>query len=1124
MGIVTGEESFEQVDAVLPGPMPFKWTRIYRSSSKNDDGLGVAWFHSCSEILEVDVAQVIYKDNRGRVIPFELPSVGERSTNLSEGLTIDRLSKNSFLLKQDGQWDKVFTRSTDIAHYCPLIQLRHSAYTPESAIKDGSGERGFCISVHYNEQQKISRIQGNWGKSLRFKHNAQGRVQTVLLHNEALNQEKIVAEYDYNNKGDLIAHRNAKSIGEKYAYSNHLLVQRTLKTGFNLYFDWDGEDHTATCTHSWGERGIYEHYFDWDKTKKCGKTTDSRGFQCEYYYNGEGQIVEKIDNEGNIHKFHYQDGRKSSDEDPEGNVTQYFYDQHHYAGSRDALGNRFTIDYFKDKPTAIIDKDKTVQRFEYNTHGQLVALIDPYQQRIMYGHNKHGLITSITDPMKRVSRFRWNAQGELVQHVDTLGHIKQFSYDAWGQVVNVSYMDKEKTPINTVEYRYGVTGLVEKIIADKGDTTHYSYDDKDQLIRYSDPQGRTTEYYYDDLGQVIERIDAEGYKLKYEYDTECNLIALINQNEERYQFFYDGNQRLIKEIGFDGRIQHYKYNKAGHLIKHMDAGEVMTEYKRDALGQVLSKTYKSIKHPDQQEEFIRYQYDPKGRLRETYNANQYLAFEYTLYGQLKKEHHSDLDSSGKNRLKNTMVDIGFSHIWPGICSGIQLPDGKNIQYQFDDNNQLSDVIFNSNTITQILRDDFGRETHRHQGVLEVQSSYDDLGRLLKQSSINHRNKAPGVVQREYSYDKFGNISSINDAGNETRFSYDLLNRIEKVEGSHAENFSFDPASNITSVNGYAINYSEGSRIITYGSTTFTYDERGNLVKEKRGKGSQSETEFVYNLQNQLVCTKKDGEATYYKYDPLGRRIRKQSSSINIKYLWLGDQLVQEKGGQVNKTYIYEPESFRPIAMIEDNTIYHFYLDHLGTPKEISDQGGNLVWQAYYKNYGNVALKEINKVENNLRFQGQYFDEESGLLYNRIRYFNPSIGQFTQPNTIGLLGGVNQYQYATNSVNAFNLMGVYEIGNSLDERNPIDTDPLTEIDFIVPCMFHENINYLEQINNRSQRLFSMEFSSNDVLFPLAKAYEIKWSYVDMTYFYQRNTISIDRYVRKNLNLSGLSNFS
>jgi len=132
-----------------------------------------------------------------------------------------------------------------------------------------------------------------------------------------------------------------------------------------------------------------------------------------------------------------------------------------------------------------------------------------------------------------------------------------------------------------------------------------------------------------------------------------------------------------------------------------------------------------------------------------------------------------------------------------------------------------------------------------------------------------------------------------------------------------------------------------------------------------------------------------------------------------RYLCAGNQLAQETRNNIKKTYVYEPLSFKPVALVQDNEVYHYHLDHLGTPRELTNDAGDIVWKVRYKSWGNVALKECEDIENNLRFQGQYFDEETGLHYNRHRYYNPDTGQFISQDPIGLLGGVNNYQYAPN---------------------------------------------------------------------------------------------------------------
>jgi len=90
----------------------------------------------------------------------------------------------------------------------------------------------------------------------------------------------------------------------------------------------------------------------------------------------------------------------------------------------------------------------------------------------------------------------------------------------------------------------------------------------------------------------------------------------------------------------------------------------------------------------------------------------------------------------------------------------------------------------------------------------------------------------------------------------------------------------------------------------------------------------------------------------------------------------------------------------------------------------------------------VALKECEEIENNLRFQGQYFDEETGLHYNRHRYYNPGTGQFISQDPIGLLGGVNNYQYAPNPVGWIDPFGLCK-----ERKRPAIGDANQNVDIV-----------------------------------------------------------------------------
>ena len=86
------------------------------------------------------------------------------------------------------------------------------------------------------------------------------------------------------------------------------------------------------------------------------------------------------------------------------------------------------------------------------------------------------------------------------------------------------------------------------------------------------------------------------------------------------------------------------------------------------------------------------------------------------------------------------------------------------------------------------------------------------------------------------------------------------------------------------------------------------------------------------------------------------------------------------------------------------------------PEELTDEAGEIVWECSYQLWGK-PIQEIahTEIQQNLRYQGQYLDRETGLHYNTFRYYDPDTGRFTQPDPIGLVGGLNLYQYAPNAL-------------------------------------------------------------------------------------------------------------
>jgi len=120
--------------------------------------------------------------------------------------------------------------------------------------------------------------------------------------------------------------------------------------------------------------------------------------------------------------------------------------------------------------------------------------------------------------------------------------------------------------------------------------------------------------------------------------------------------------------------------------------------------------------------------------------------------------------------------------------------------------------------------------------------------------------------------------------------------------------------------------------------------------------------------------------------------------------------------------VYADDGYEPLARVESQGSYsvtHYYHNDVnGLPERLTDSDGDTVWSATFQIWG-TTFQEVRDlgygVHQNLRFQGQYLDRETGLHYNTFRYYDPDIGRFTTPDPIGLSGGINLYQYAPNPV-------------------------------------------------------------------------------------------------------------
>lgn len=197
--------------------------------------------------------------------------------------------------------------------------------------------------------------------------------------------------------------------------------------------------------------------------------------------------------------------------------------------------------------------------------------------------------------------------------------------------------------------------------------------------------------------------------------------------------------------------------------------------------------------------------------------------------------------------------------------------------------------------------------------------------------------------------------------------------------------------------------------------------------------TQNNNTFTYNTSNRLAKVSNNSEDTDYFYNSFGERYLKHKKSLTNNnedknwFIYDGSSLIYEKNESNNIAseeinYIYL--NGNPIAIIKNNNIYYIQTDHLGTPRVILDSNNNLVWKLDYSEpFGNKQPIE-NGLEFNLRFPGQYWDDEKSSSYNINRDYNPITGRYLQSDPIGLEAGINTYGY----VDANPLSYIDEDGN------------------------------------------------------------------------------------------------
>ncbi|WP_096971437.1 RHS repeat domain-containing protein, partial [Escherichia coli] len=429
-------------------------------------------------------------------------------------------------------------------------------------------------------------------------------------------------------------------------------------------------------------------------------------------------------------------------------------------------------------------------------------------------------------------------------------------------------------------------------------------------------------------------------------------------------------------------------------------------------------------------------------------------------------------------------------------------------YRYNAAGELTEVILPGDETLTFSRDEAGREVFRHSNRgFACEQGWNAASQRagLFPEETTWGGLLPSLV-REYRYDSAGNVSGVTsreDYGRETRREYrlDRNGQVTAVTASGTglgygegdESYGYDSCGYLKAqsagrhrISEETDQYAGGHRLKQAGNTQYDYDAAGRMVsRTKHRDGYRPETErFRWDSRDQLTgyCSAQ-GELWEYRHDASGRRTEKRCDrkKIRFTYLWDGDSIAEIREYRDDKLYSVrhlvfngfelisqqfsrERQAHPSVAPLWVTRTNHAVSDLTGRPLMLFNSEGKTVWRPGQTSLWGLALSlpadtgypdprgELDpEAAPGLLYAGQWQDTESGLCYNRFRYYEPETGMYLVSDPLGLQGGEQTYRYVPNPLGYVDPLGLavcpklYEIYKGLRAQgfNPAEARDLAK---------------------------------------------------------------------------------
>lgn len=824
-------------------------------------------------------------------------------------------------------------------------------------------------------------------------------------------------------------------------------------------------------------------FFQYTEFMEIYREIDEEGNMTGYSYDDRGNPIAITFADGSEHIFMYDErDRQTLSISPEGQKRAYIYSEEtNMLHSIIEPDDSFTVLEYNEKNLPCeIRKNGVPLYMAYDAQNNLLSLTDKEGNATRWEYDYQGNVTRVENAVGNTQHFRYDELGRVISVNSPQGHTR-FRYNAYEEILE-AFDDKTQ-----VSFQYTPLGSL-RMREQNGIKVHFAYDAMEQLKEIRNEKEERYLFYRNARGDIRQETGFDKTSLFYHRDRAGKIIKIQKPGGSRTEYEYNLRGQVIRAEHSDGSWETFDYNKDGQLIEARNQDNCV-KLNRDAAGRITEE-FISSGLPE----------DPGHHILSTYDENGNRVEISSTLGALIRNRFDEqgnlvsleaLQEWGDGQQEAWKAEITRNHLGQEIekelSGGLRLTTsydeyGRPIkqqvrsghretyhrQYTWSPTHKLTQVL-NGLTCgkTEFTYDVFGSlaSAQYEDGSYDYKLP-DEVGNLYKNPEKKDRIYGTGskLLQDEnwhYIYDAEGNLKL--KTHRKVGLNTDLEGQATTKSTLLAEEDTpqkkvfwfgedqFDRKAEIR-------NYSKAERK--------AYDRLRQKTKDKimeEYSWALGDWEYQWQGNGMLKAVRTpEGKWIQFEYDALGRRTAKLAGDKIYRYLWEGNVLLHEwsylkseRPGVITDelgllkpdrpepvenltTWVYEEGSLVPTAKLEGEERYSLISDYIGRPVQAYNAKGEVVWEAEYDIYGNIRKQEGTKDINFIPFRqlGQYEDKETGLYYNRFRYYSPETGSYLSKDPIGLHGGIQLYGYVHDSntwIDPFGLLElVYQLVNDADE--------------------------------------------------------------------------------------------